>query len=130
MAMSHPQPEDLKVSPSAPRMEAVGESGLLIRAPGKINLNLLVGPPGREGYHPIDSLVAKISLYDEIELRPRDDGGISFSCAGADCGPNEMNLALLAAERLTSRRDEAGGAGPFSRTDGLARGISVLRDSF
>ncbi len=38
--------------------------GLELYAPAKINLNLLVDRKRRDGYHPLDSLVAKITLYD------------------------------------------------------------------
>jgi 4-diphosphocytidyl-2-C-methyl-D-erythritol kinase len=74
--------------------------GLILRAPAKINLDLLVGPLRRDGYHPLDSLVAQVSLYDEITLTPRADGEITLRCSGIDSGPVEENLALRAAQRL------------------------------
>jgi 4-diphosphocytidyl-2-C-methyl-D-erythritol kinase len=50
--------------------------------------------------HPLDSLVAKVSLYDTIDLRLRDDGLTRLTCRGIDCGPDEQNLALRAARRF------------------------------
>ena len=69
-------------------------------APAKINLNLLVGPRRSDGFHPLDSLVAKVTLYDRIDLYPRLDGHLHLKCASADCGDPEENLALRAARLL------------------------------
>jgi len=56
----------------------------------------------------VDSLIARITLYDLLELHRREDGEIRFSCEGADCGPVEGNLALRAARLLAEGRDIAG----------------------
>ncbi len=96
------------VLPSRPRFELLRPSGLIVNAPAKINLNLLVGARGDDGYHSLDSLAAKVTFYDRIELRPRDDGAIKLECVGFDCGPNEDNLALRAA-RLVAGGPDAGG---------------------
>jgi len=40
--------------------------GLLVRAPGKINLSLLVKGKREDGYHDIETLMAKVNWYDEI----------------------------------------------------------------
>lgn len=86
------------------------DDGLLVAAaPAKINLNLLVGPVRQDGYHPLDSIVAKISLHDTLGLRPRDDGRIELTCSGCDCGPVGENLVSRAAALLAEGRD-AGGA--------------------
>ncbi|MCY2925120.1 MAG: 4-(cytidine 5'-diphospho)-2-C-methyl-D-erythritol kinase, partial [Planctomycetota bacterium] len=69
-------------------------------APAKINLNLLVAPPRSDGFHPLDSYVARIDLFDTVELSPRRDGRITLACLGADCGPVESNLAYRAAVAL------------------------------
>jgi 4-diphosphocytidyl-2-C-methyl-D-erythritol kinase len=86
----------------APRARVERLPGGVIRlaAPAKINLDLLVGPRRSDGYHPLDSLVAKVTLYDEITLTPRADGQITLTCRDADCGPAEMNLAYRAAKLL------------------------------
>jgi 4-diphosphocytidyl-2-C-methyl-D-erythritol kinase len=100
--------KDIEATGPLPRAEALSGGGLLVCAAGKINLNLLVGPPREDGYHSLDSLVAKVTLYDEIELRLRSDGRIGFSCCGADCGEDEHNLALRAAKLLADGRDVPG----------------------
>jgi len=88
-------------------IEPLNGGGVRVRAPAKINLNLLVDPRGQDGYHPLDSLVVKVSFHDLIDLTPRTDGEVAFGCSGADCGPDEKNLALLAAKLLA----ESAGAG-------------------
>ncbi len=40
--------------------------GLLVRAPGKINLSLLVAGKRPDGYHELETIMAKIDWYDEI----------------------------------------------------------------
>lgn len=95
------------ILPPRPRFEPLPE-GLIVNAPAKINLNLLVGVKGDDGYHSLDSLAAKVTLYDRIELRPRDDGAMKLECVGCDCGPKEDNLALRAA-RLLAGGSDAGG---------------------
>ncbi len=94
--------------PPRPRCTRRGNE-LLLAAPAKINLDLLVGPPREDGFHPLDSVVAKVTLYDRIILRPRADSEIRLRCRGADCGPSEDNLAVRAARLLADRRTPAGG---------------------
>jgi 4-diphosphocytidyl-2C-methyl-D-erythritol kinase len=47
------------------QFEAIGD-GLLVRAPGKINLSLLVAGKRPDGYHELETIMAKINWYDEI----------------------------------------------------------------
>ncbi|MCD4823167.1 MAG: 4-(cytidine 5'-diphospho)-2-C-methyl-D-erythritol kinase [Phycisphaerae bacterium] len=91
-----------------PAVERADDGLLRLYAPAKINLNLLVGPLGADGYHPLDSLVAKVSLYDCLELRLRDDGRLEFSCDGFDCGADSKNLAMLAGQMLAEGRTVPG----------------------
>ena len=58
------------------QFEKVGD-GLLVRAPGKINLSLLVKGKRADGYHELETIMAKIDWYDEIlieksEIRNRN----------------------------------------------------------
>lgn len=94
-------------SPRRPRFER-SDDGLIVHAPAKINLDLLVGPLRADGYHPLDSMVSQVSLYDTLTLRPRADGEVSFTSTGIECGPDEDNLALRAAWRIATGRDVPG----------------------
>jgi 4-diphosphocytidyl-2-C-methyl-D-erythritol kinase len=100
----------LRIRPFRPHFQTLSHGALRVWAPAKINLNLLVGPAGQDGYHAIDSLVAKVTLYDAVDLLPRRDGRISFSCEGEDCGPDEQNLAHRAARLLADHARPAVGA--------------------
>ncbi len=94
-------------SPQRPRFERSAD-GLVVHAPAKINLDLLVGPLRADGYHPLDSIVAQVSLYDTLTLRPRADGEVTFTSTGIECGPDGDNLALRAAWRIAKDRDAPG----------------------
>lgn len=120
--------DDRSVTPPRPPVERLGRGRLRAWAPAKLNLDLHVGPRRRDGFHPLDSLVAKITLYDRVDLSPRDDGELRLTCEGADCGPAEQNLALRAAGALAKRgRDDAAAArAPAGRPGvdiALAKGI-------
>ncbi len=101
-----PKNQPLPVSGQA--MEPLGEGAVRLWAPAKINLNLLVGPRRQDGFHPLDSYVARVSLYDRIELRRRRDGKVRLDCRGFDCGPEKNNLALRAV-KATAEGQCAGG---------------------
>jgi len=87
-----------KVAPSPYHHEG---SRLGIHAPAKINLSLGVGALREDGFHQIDSIVCRIGMYDRILLTPRSDGQLGFASSGYNAGPDEENLALLAAEKIT-----------------------------
>jgi 4-diphosphocytidyl-2-C-methyl-D-erythritol kinase len=47
--------------------------GLLVRAPGKINLSLLVAGKRPDGYHELETIMAKINWYDEILIEHKSE---------------------------------------------------------
>ncbi len=89
--------------------EPLGDGRLLVRAPAKLNLALRVGPVRDDGFHPLDSLVVKVTLYDELEFMARDDGRVRLTCDDASIGPVADNLVVRAATAMQARA--AGGAG-------------------
>ncbi|MDY7009316.1 MAG: 4-(cytidine 5'-diphospho)-2-C-methyl-D-erythritol kinase [Planctomycetota bacterium] len=93
--------------PNKVRYERTADGALLWRAPAKINLTLRVGGRRDDGYHELDSTVAKVTLYDELILRPRPDGQIRLTCSGLDCGATEENLVLRAAKLMGDRSNGA-----------------------
>jgi len=100
--------DNLTFPRSRPRIETLRDGALRLAAPAKINLNLLVGPPRDDGFHGLDSCVAKITLYDDLTLRPRRDGEVTLTTSGLPCGDDEQNLALRAARALAQGRDVGG----------------------
>ncbi len=90
------------------RGESLSADSLRLWAPAKINLNLLVGPVRPDGFHPLDSIVAKIGLYDRIDLTLRTDGEVTLACDGGNCGADEQNLAVRAARLIGHGHDAPG----------------------
>jgi 4-diphosphocytidyl-2-C-methyl-D-erythritol kinase len=80
---------------------------LVARAPGKVNLSLLVGAPRADGLHPLVSVVQAVSLADELTMHPRGDHD-EVVCPGVE-GEN------LAARALALFRESTGWDGPPQR---------------
>ncbi|NLX19650.1 MAG: 4-(cytidine 5'-diphospho)-2-C-methyl-D-erythritol kinase, partial [Desulfobulbus sp.] len=70
---------------------------LKLRAPAKINLNLHITGRRADGYHLLDSLMQKVSLYDDLDLELCPDG-ISLQCSGEPVPAGGENIAVRAAE--------------------------------
>ncbi len=90
--------------PSRVRDERTADGALLWRAPAKINITLHILGQREDGYHELDSVVAKVTLYDELLFRPRQDGEIRLTCSGYDCGGAEDNLVFRAAKLLSKNQ--------------------------
>lgn len=77
-------------------------ASIRVRVPAKINLALRVGPLGDDGYHPLGTVFQAVSLIDEVEALPCDDGvRLSMRGEGAESLPVDgRNLAVRAAELL------------------------------
>jgi 4-diphosphocytidyl-2-C-methyl-D-erythritol kinase len=75
--------------------------GLLVLAPAKINLSLLIAGKRPDGFHKIETIMAKIDWYDEILFQPGQQTGIELICQGPNWAPEgEDNLVYKAAESL------------------------------
>jgi len=82
------------------QFETVGD-GLLVRAPAKINLSLLVAGKRPDGFHELETIMAKINWYDEILIEPGLKAGIELVCKGPQWAPEgEENLIYQAAKLL------------------------------
>jgi 4-diphosphocytidyl-2-C-methyl-D-erythritol kinase len=81
-----------------------------IHAPAKINLFLKVIGKRPDGFHELLTLMAPVSLFDEITLEPRDEG-ITLTAPGSGC-EEQKNLGYRAAEL-------------FFRETGVKGGVSV-----
>jgi len=65
-----------------------------IPAPAKINIGLQVGPRREDGYHPIETFIQTIALYDWVYLQSADNFG--FSAENAVFPRHEKNLCVRA----------------------------------
>ena len=67
--------------------------GLRVLAPAKINLYLLISGKRPDGFHEIDTLMAKIDWYDELLFEPGQADGVELICRGpywAPDGPDNL----------------------------------------
>ncbi len=77
------------------------DNGLLVRAPAKLNLSLLVAGKRPDGFHELETVMAKVDWFDEIRIEPGTGKGIELLCNGphwAPTGPD--NLVHRAAEMI------------------------------
>jgi len=76
-------------------------NGLLVRAPAKINLSLLIAGKRPDGFHEIETIMAKVNYYDEILIRHGRKSGIELICKGPYRAPEgKGNLVYQACEML------------------------------
>jgi len=69
-----------------------------VRAPAKINLSLKILGPRSDEFHEIETLIAPISLYDELKIERRTSKqGIEFRCDDPSVPQSDDNLAVRAA---------------------------------
>lgn len=75
-----------------------------VRAPGKINLALRVGPPGADGYHEVASVLHAVSLFEDVVASAADDITCTVTGDEAAAVPTDSsNLAVRAALLLAER---------------------------
>ena len=76
-----------------------------VKAPGKVNVSLDVGPLRPDGYHSVASVYLAVSLYEEVAATSTEVPGITISISGdstldldgVDIPLDETNLAYKAA---------------------------------
>ncbi len=72
--------------------------GLAVWAPAKINLTLLIAGKRPDGFHELETVMAKIDLYDRLTFTPSSEPGITLKCCGRyEVPPGDDNLVLRAA---------------------------------
>lgn len=79
---------------------------VLVRVPGKINLQLSVGPLESDGYHQLATVFQSVSVFDEITVSRRKDESIHVLPEGkaSDFFPiGSDNIAYRAAELMRQR---------------------------
>ena len=77
------------------------EDGLSVLAPAKINLSLLIAGRRPDGFHEIETIMAKVNWYDEIFIEKAKEPGIELVCRGSYWAPEgQENLVFRAAEML------------------------------
>jgi 4-diphosphocytidyl-2-C-methyl-D-erythritol kinase len=98
----------------------------VVRVPGKINLQLSVGPLQKDGYHELATVFQSVSLYDELTLTVLDSDEIFIESDGKSGIPEgKENLAFRAAELMRRRFDiESGIAIKIKKEIPIAGGMA------
>ena len=79
----------------------IHKDALSILAPAKINLSLLVAGKRSDGFHELETVMAKVDWYDEIRIQPGRRDGVELNCEGPCWAPTgEDNLVYQAAVLL------------------------------
>jgi 4-diphosphocytidyl-2-C-methyl-D-erythritol kinase len=117
------------------------DEGLLVLAPAKINLSLLIAGKRPDGFHEIETVMAKVDFFDEILIQQGQKSGIELVCEGPNWAPRgKENLIYTACEmilanchsqanlKITLTKDIPAGAGLGSASsDAAATLIGVNR---
>ena len=81
---------------------------MIVKAHAKVNLGLNIVAKRGDGYHEIDTLMARLELHDTVTLEPTDSG-VTLSVSGADLPEDASNLAYRAAQRYLGAAGETRG---------------------
>ncbi len=85
-------------------VDALPARQVRVRAPGKVNLSLRVGPRQPDGFHPLSTVFQAVSVYEEVVASPHDGVLVTVSGPQSAAVPtDDSNLAARAA-RLLARR--------------------------
>lgn len=108
---------------------------LTLKSPAKLNLYLNVLRKRPDGYHEIETLFERISIFDDITLRKRKDG-ITLSSSDKTLPTDERNLAFKAAMLLKKKFNVKDGVSIYIRKripigaglgGGSSNGATVLK---
>jgi 4-diphosphocytidyl-2-C-methyl-D-erythritol kinase len=118
----------------------VGEA-VRVLAPAKINLSLLVAGERADGFHELETIMAKINLFDELLIEPGTKAGIELVCRGPRWAPEgKENLVYKAAKlflgacgqvadvRITLTKNIPAGAGLAGASSDAAAAIIGLNE--
>lgn len=89
------------------QFEVINDS-LLVRAPAKINLSLLIAGKRPDGFHEIETIMAKVDFFDEILIEHSNKAGVELICKGPLQAPEgKNNLVYKAAQMLLENRGQS-----------------------
>ncbi|MBN1788413.1 MAG: 4-(cytidine 5'-diphospho)-2-C-methyl-D-erythritol kinase [Sedimentisphaerales bacterium] len=89
---------------SKPQFEFT-DNTLLARAPAKINLYLLIADKREDGFHNLETLMSKVTFYDELLFEIGKADGIELICSGLSLPP-EDNLVYKACNMFYETLDK------------------------
>jgi len=88
----------------------VNEERLSLSAPGKINLYFELLGKREDGFHEIETVMAPVSICDQLDFRLTQAPGLSLELAGRSGGipADEQNLILTTLQRVQQVANEEG----------------------
>jgi len=119
------------------------DQGIHILAPAKINISLLIAGKRPDGFHEIETVMAKVSYFDEIDIHLGQKAGIQLTCQGPHWAPEGRdNLVYQAANllfdychirphiKITLKKNIPAGTGLGSASSDAAAILIALNDLF
>jgi 4-diphosphocytidyl-2-C-methyl-D-erythritol kinase len=100
----NPAEEEGFLSEHRQRLSWLDGENLLVRSAGKINLTLSVGSLRSDGYHHFESLMATITLYDDLIFR-QGKNSITLTCDDSSIPLGADNLVYQACSLLAAQSD-------------------------
>ena len=80
-----------------------------VRVPGKVNLQLSVGPRREDGFHDIATVFHAVALHDDVTVAVAPIGsGISLTCEGEGQGDVPLDSTNLAWQAVQLLADSVG----------------------
>lgn len=102
-------------------MNAAIPRSVRVKAPGKINVSLRVGPLREDGYHSVASVYLAVSLYEEVTATATAGGGITVT---VNHGQGQLNVPL-ADIPLDGNNLAARAAALLASTSGTSPGVNL-----
>jgi 4-diphosphocytidyl-2-C-methyl-D-erythritol kinase len=75
-----------------------------VRVPAKVNCELKVGPPRRDGFHELSTVYMAVGIHDEVTVARADDWEVVTTGPYADAVPASADNLALRAARLLARQ--------------------------
>ncbi len=76
------------------------ENGLSVLAPAKINLSLLIAGRRPDGFHELETIMAKVNFFDELLIQKGCTTGIELICKGPQWAPDGRDNLVYRAAKL------------------------------
>lgn len=105
-------------------MGVARQDSVVLKAPAKINCFLRVVGRRADGYHLLETMMQKVTLYDEIKIALAPEG-IQLQCLGAELSTGEDNLVHRAATMFLRSLKESTGTAPPGVSLQLTKRIPV-----
>ncbi len=81
----------------------MNNAGVELLCPAKINLGLRVVRKREDGYHDLETVFQRVTLFDRLRVERAPSEGVRLACPDSDLPENGKNLVWRAAEAFLNR---------------------------